>query len=342
MADKVSVIVPVYNTRNYLRKCIDSILGQTHRNLELILVDDGSTDGSGDICDAYAARDSRVRVIHQANTGQGIARNAALDVASGDYLAFVDSDDSILPDMYSTMLEAVKGESADMAVCGVINDHVFARKECPGMVQQQVYTKEELFISFLQEPYVREILCNKLYRAELFRSIRFSGLRAREDAEQIYRVFGRCEKTVYVPRSLYVQLIRPGSTEAGAYNRDKLYTIRIFENMADDIRENLPGIARYTELLRAKAIHNAMLDILTAPNHRQWQDTYQSLLAELRQELERHIRHDPVNDELYAQLRWEVENQRKFLARMQRMRLKSRLMTAAKIVLLRLPIFQNR
>ena len=101
----ISIIVPVYKAEKYLSRCVDSILGQTYKDLEVILVDDGSPDGSGVLCDAYAAKDSRVRVIHKENGGVSTARNVGLDAAGGDYISFVDSDDYVDPDMYEKMVK---------------------------------------------------------------------------------------------------------------------------------------------------------------------------------------------------------------------------------------------
>ena len=113
---KVTVIVPVYNVEQYLRRCIDSILAQTFGDLELILVDDGSADSSGVICDAYAEKDSRVKVIHQKNSGVSAARNTGLDAAEGEYIAFVDSDDHVDPDYLAALLQT----KADLVICGAI------------------------------------------------------------------------------------------------------------------------------------------------------------------------------------------------------------------------------
>lgn len=114
----ISVIVPIYKVEQYLRQCVDSILNQTHRALEVILVDDGSPDGSGKICDEYAARDSRVRVIHKENGGLSDARNAGIDIARGDYIAFVDSDDWLEPDTYESMLAAMEKYQAKLVCAG--------------------------------------------------------------------------------------------------------------------------------------------------------------------------------------------------------------------------------
>ena len=117
---KISVIVPVYKVEPYLRKCLDSIINQTYRNLQIILVDDGSPDNCGAICDEYASKDSRIEVIHQENGGVSAARNAGLKLAAGDYIGWVDSDDWIEPDMYAYMLENMQKYEADIAVCSQI------------------------------------------------------------------------------------------------------------------------------------------------------------------------------------------------------------------------------
>ena len=119
MENLISVIVPVYNIEAYLRKCIDSILAQTYTNLEIILVDDGSTDNSGEICNEYAAKDARIRVIHKGNGGLSSARNTGIDIATGKYIGFVDSDDYLAPDMYEKLLGAIVNNHADISVCNV-------------------------------------------------------------------------------------------------------------------------------------------------------------------------------------------------------------------------------
>ena len=115
----ISIIVPVYNVEQYLSRCVDSLVNQTYHNIEIILVDDGSPDRSGEICDEYAKKDKRVKVIHQSNGGLSDARNTALDIAKGDYLMFVDSDDWIEPTMYEEMLSFMEKEQLDLVECGI-------------------------------------------------------------------------------------------------------------------------------------------------------------------------------------------------------------------------------
>lgn len=114
----ISIIIPIYNADKYLSDCIDSLLSQTYNNLEIILVDDGSTDNSGKICDDYAKKDKRIKVIHKQNGGVSSARNQGLDIAKGDYIAFVDPDDYVLPDMYKTLLRVIQNTNTDIVICG--------------------------------------------------------------------------------------------------------------------------------------------------------------------------------------------------------------------------------
>ena len=174
---KLSVIVPVYNTVKYLRECIDSILAQTFTDFELILVDDGSTDGSGAICDEYAGKDPRIQVIHQQNGGITVARKSGVRVARGEYVTFVDSDDWIDKDMYHIMIAQ---EPADIVICNMIksrNDGMFAIKCC---VSPEKYEKQKLMERFYPvmlfdfdrcQPAVHPSLCNKLIRREIIRNV---------------------------------------------------------------------------------------------------------------------------------------------------------------------------
>lgn len=118
MNDLISIIVPVYNVEKYLNKCIDSIINQTYKNIEIILVDDGSTDNSGKICDEYLLRDSRIKVIHKNNGGLSSARNEGINISSGEYIGFVDSDDWVEPNMYEEMYKKILYSNADIVDCG--------------------------------------------------------------------------------------------------------------------------------------------------------------------------------------------------------------------------------
>ena len=174
---KLSVIVPVYNTEKYLRECIDSILAQTFTDFELILVNDGSTDGSGAICDEYAEKDPRIQVIHQENSGATVARRSGVQIARGEYVAFVDSDDWIDKDMYRIMLAC---EPADILICNMYrytNTGLYEIKCCmnPGTYANRMLTEKfystMLFDYDQCQPAVPPSLCNKLIRTDIIRNV---------------------------------------------------------------------------------------------------------------------------------------------------------------------------
>jgi len=177
---KISVIVPVYNVEPYLRRCVDSILAQTMKNLEIILVDDGSTDNSGAVCDEYAKKDSRIVVHHKPNGGLTSAWKRGVELASGDYAGFVDSDDWIDPDMYERMLALALREEADVTVCGLVfdfEDSKIPKREEISNFKKEVYDRKaltELFPTLINDGYffgrtLQPARVTKLFRMELLR-----------------------------------------------------------------------------------------------------------------------------------------------------------------------------
>ncbi len=168
--DLISVIVPVYNVENYLKKCVDSICRQTYKNLEIILVDDGSTDCSGCLCDELVAIDSRIKVIHKSNGGLSDTRNAGMEIASGGWWMFVDSDDYLATDTAETLLCAAVENHCEIAVCNMVRVYEDGEQNpfyCP-VTETTVWAEEQRFET-LKQPSV----CNKLFHAELFKGVRF-------------------------------------------------------------------------------------------------------------------------------------------------------------------------
>ena len=200
----ISVIVPVYNTEPYLRKCLDSIIVQTYENLEILIIDDGSTDKSGRICDEYT-KDARVKVFHTENRGLSAARNKGLDEANGDWIGFVDSDDWIDPDMYEILLQIAKKTGADIVECGVYEEY-------PGKTKNKKKQSQKLTGSKAVEALLREELSdnvwNKLWGRECFTDIRFPENRLFEDIVTTYRVFLKVEWIQSVEECKYHYLQR--------------------------------------------------------------------------------------------------------------------------------------
>lgn len=199
---KISIIVPVYKVEPYLRRCLESIVNQTYRNLEIIVVDDGSPDHCGAICDEYAAKDERMKVIHQANRGLSSARNTALTVMTGNYVGFTDSDDWIEPNMFEILLKEIERNKADIAVCGRYKEYPDHREtiEWPGI---RIMDKEEALGELLQNEKLQNLVWDKLYRRELFEDIWFPVGKTFEDIAVMYRLFLRSKKVVCVPEVMY-------------------------------------------------------------------------------------------------------------------------------------------
>lgn len=206
----ISVIVPVYKVEQYLDQCIRSIVEQTYRNLEIILVDDGSPDNCGAICDAWAAKDERIRVIHQNNSGGGAARNAALDAASGELISFVDSDDYISRDMLEYLYSLLK-LGADIAECGYLqtedDNAVFGEKAG----DPAFYTAEEAMACHIQDTVFRQLIWNKLYRREVVGDTRFPVGTRIDDEFFTYRLLAGAKRLVRSDKVCYAYRQQAGS-----------------------------------------------------------------------------------------------------------------------------------
>lgn len=211
----ISVIVPVYKVERYLAQCLDSIVCQTYSRLQIILVDDGSPDLSGEICERYARHDQRVQVIHQKNQGLSAARNAGLEIAVGEYIAFVDSDDWIEQDMLETLYSVVQQHSADLACCALKaeiengSEVVFPDVDESGapVVLDPAAAIQEL----LQDRRIKNFSWLYLYRRALFRDVRFPHGKRYEDVYTTYRVLLQAKSVAYIPRKKYHYRIRDGS-----------------------------------------------------------------------------------------------------------------------------------
>lgn len=216
----VSVIVPIYNQQNYLRQCIESILEQTFRDLEILLIDDGSTDLSGSICDAYAATDARIKVIHKENGGLSDARNAGLDRCCGQYILFVDADDFVAENMIEKLMSAIERESADIAVCDcylVDQDGNLLEKQNKGILDV-VYTGEEI-LRFKEEilpeeSWLMTVAWNKLYHRNLFLQIRFPKGKVHEDEYIFHEIYTKTALVSCISDKLYYYRRHAGTITA--------------------------------------------------------------------------------------------------------------------------------
>ena len=223
--DLISVIVPVYNVEKYLDRCVESLLGQTYRSLEIILVDDGSTDGCGAMCDGYTRRDSRVRVIHKRNGGLSDARNAGLAVASGSYIGYVDSDDWIEPDMYARMHQACAESDAQLAVCRYFSEYR-DRTVSGGSGSVVPLSRDALlriYIGGHDEYIIYNSVWSKLFRSDLVRGMVFPKGRNSEDIVYTTRAFCRAERAVYLDQCFYHYVLDREGSIMNAARGDRMF-----------------------------------------------------------------------------------------------------------------------
>lgn len=251
---KISVIVPVYKVEAYLRKCLDSIAGQTYRNLEIILVDDGSPDNCGAICDEYAARDGRFIVIHKENGGLSSARNAALRVATGDYLGFVDSDDWVEPEMFEVLLSGLTEAKADISVCGRYEEYKDKQKAY-AWPDIQVMSREAALGELLKNDTLQNLVWDKLYRKELFKDIWFPEGKTFEDMAVMHLLFLRADKVVCLPNTMYHYLQRSGSIIDDISIENRLNHYRAAKDRYDLLAKDWP---QYSPLMEAQCVASAI------------------------------------------------------------------------------------
>ena len=257
MHDLISVIIPVYKVEKYLCRCVDSVLEQTYTNMEIILVDDGSPDNCPVMCDEYARQDSRVKVIHQENAGLSGARNAGIDMAQGQWLAFVDSDDYLAADFLERLYQACVDTGSSLSVCRweyvrgeTIPEH--------GTGETRVYTGREMLANlYVPDGAYFVVAWNKLYRKELFEDIRYPLGRIHEDEATTYRIYDKVKKAAYVDRSLYGYFVTPVSITRG-FNPKRMDWVTAVAERLDFFEQK-----GYTELMvpGLQALADGSIDI---------------------------------------------------------------------------------
>lgn len=250
----ISIIVPIYKVEKYLEHCVNSILNQTVKDIEVILVDDGSPDNCGAICDELAKIDNRIRVIHKPNGGLSDARNAGIDIAEGKYIGLVDSDDYIAPTMYEKLLKALEENDADASMCYACNiyDDDMEFVACK-IGEVEVFDGEDILDALFSKK-LNNFAWNKLYKRELFNNIRYPFGKIYEDLFTTYKIFGNCKRVALDSSQMYYYRIRRDSIMGKArkvINTDK------FEAYSD--------IMEYTKVMKvhSKAVSYMQRDLMS-------------------------------------------------------------------------------
>lgn len=246
----ISIIVPIYNVEKYLVKCLESVLSQTYRNLEIILVDDGSIDDCGKICDQYACMDSRIRVIHQNNAGVSAARNKGLSIATGKWIGWVDPDDWIEIDMFEYLLENAQKVQADISVCGRVEEYKdFSRKRT--WTGSYIFSTEKALEKLLQDDVMQNYLWDKLFKRELFDNLWFWNRRTFEDISIMYKLFERASKVICLPDVKYHYQQREYSIVNDFTLSNKINHFYAVKLRLEDMKFTWP---QFTKLLEAQCM----------------------------------------------------------------------------------------
>jgi len=277
---KISVIVPVYKVELYLHQCIDSILAQTYKNLEVILVNDGSPDNCGAICDEYAEKDNRIKVIHKENGGLSDARNAGIDIATGGYLAFIDSDDWIEPDMVEVLYNNLVNANADISCCGMHYAYMNINVPFANITGITILNSEQAISESFSNKKITTTAWGKLYKKHIFRDIRYPVGRFHEDEFVIIEVLLAANCVVTDTASKYYYRQRKGSIINKDYSSKKMDASDAFEKKIKTIKDKRPNL--YPAMFLKTRISVLSTMIFTA-NYAQTPE-YKSILSALRKD----------------------------------------------------------
>lgn len=268
---KISIIVPIYNIREYVERCIASLSGQTYSNLEIILVDDGSTDGSGKICDRMAKRDKRIVVVHKKNGGLSDARNVGMDSATGKYIFFVDGDDWLDADAITLLSTVAMEKKADIVECGfkeIYKDYIFVDNECNGDTQE--IKPKDAVIECMQWERIKPVAWNKLYSSDIVKGVRYPVGRLHEDEFTTHKFLYNAKKIVFLDLALYnydrvkeasiTSKFKVKNLDACEAMRQKIYFVMEHPELVDSINAvcNVYCFTLFDNL--SKCVENGVLD----------------------------------------------------------------------------------
>ena len=277
----ISVIVPVYKTQQYLDRCVSSIRNQTYENLEIILVDDGSPDRSGEMCDALALEDSRIRVVHKENGGLASARNAGIDAMTGEYAAFVDSDDDIAPEMIRSLYDLCVQHQAQVACCGIerVNDQGHVNYFNENVTDFLLLTREGAMAELLENYRVTNSVCDKLIHKSVFDGLRLTEGYIYEDFDVMYRCLHRADRVVYTGAPYYRYYLSQGSILRSTFNAKQFDLVRAARKRLAFFEQEYPQML---DTVRVKFLEMG-LEML-------YQSYHSPSCSQLRQELEADLR----------------------------------------------------
>ena len=245
----ISVIVPIYKVEEYLDRCVESIVNQTYKNLEIILVDDGSPDNCSHICDEWAKKDSRIKVIHKKNGGLSDARNAGMEIAAGAYISFIDSDDYISLGFFETLISVMGAEASDIVECSVAKFYENKRiREYSDDMSIVSFDTENALSGLIWESPFHQHVWNKLYKADVAKDIPFAVGKLNEDEFWTYQVFGKAKKITKINKTMYFYLQRSNSIMGENYSIRRLDALEGKANRQNYIEKNYPALTEQAKI----------------------------------------------------------------------------------------------
>lgn len=281
----VSIIIPIYKVEQYLQKCVDSVLRQTHHNLEVILVDDGSPDRCPEICDDYAKKDGRIKVIHKENGGLSDARNAGIGVATGEWISFIDSDDWVSPEFISSLLEAAVSNNADISVCAYKKVYEDGREVdvLAGESSKIMSGIEAMRDLFTYKKYGNVMTWNKLYKLSIFRdhNIEFPKGKIHEDNFTTYKTYYYANKIAYTDTPLVNYRQRDDSIMGQSFDTKRLHSIEAAREAADFVRSNEIPLTSEAQFAIMSSYMQTIRAIQESSNKSEYKELQQKLLYEL-------------------------------------------------------------
>lgn len=265
----ISIIIPVYNVENYLDQCIHSVVNQTYRNLEIILVDDGSTDYSGQICDVWAEKDRRIRVIHKQNGGLSDARNVGLDAANGKYIAAIDSDDTVSTEITEHLWEIVEKNDSEIAICDLVHCYPGKPPVFQSGTKERIFSVEDALCELMYQKSFLYAFWGKIYKKSLLDDIRFPVGKLFEDVAIMYKIFSKANHIVYSDAKLYGYLHRDNSITTKAFTKRDCDILQICQEQVDFAQDYSPKV--YNAALAYQVV-GAFRIYLNAPTDADFED----------------------------------------------------------------------
>lgn len=278
----ISIIVPIYNVEKYIIRCIESILNQTYRDFELILVNDGSLDGCGEICDNYAKEDKRIKVIHKENGGLADARNTGLDLATGDYVGFVDGDDYIENDMYEKLISACKHYKAKISMCGRYDIIEGRITKSFFFDEHKIWTAKEAVENSLTLSNIDSSACDKLFEKQLFYNYRFPYGKYNEDIYIMTHILSEAVRVVHIGECKYYYEHRENSITTESFSSKKMDVVDASKIVLDFVCIKYPDLVPKAKSLYFFVIINLLTSLQMNCSKRKYKQEYIALLKLVR------------------------------------------------------------